>query len=106
MTTASEEYLKRRVGTAFLPLAPLHHQAMDRIFSAFSKEFSFDDALQLIANEPAIVDSTPIAGNAGRLKLLVIRVVDGLAGVGMIVESEVDEGTYTVCWKQPPGRGE
>jgi hypothetical protein len=94
MTTPSEEYLIRRMNAGLLALSGLHHYLMDRVFVDFDDGFSFDDVLQKAAADPKIFESVAIAGNGVRLKVFVIRVIEGLVSVGMLREVVSDVKRY------------
>jgi hypothetical protein len=102
MTTPKDEYLRRYKTAGLLRLTSLHHHVMDRVFAEFADGFSFDDILELTEKDPEIVDTTWIEGNLNRVRLLVMRALDGLVAVEMLKESKTEKGVYDICWPPAP----
>jgi hypothetical protein len=113
MTTPREEYLNRRVSAGLLYLTKTHHHVMDRIFFEFSDGFSFDDVFQRAVTDSDVVDDVSEARSTNpidiervdmnrviniRVKLVVIRSLDALVGVGMLREATSDAKRYYFCW--------
>lgn len=98
MVSASAEYLSRRDGTEFARLSPLHHHVINCIFSEMKDGFCFDDVFQHVARDTEIVDAPSMAGNLGRVKLVVIRALDALVSVEMLNVTNSERESYHLCW--------
>lgn len=73
-------------------LTPMHHDVMDVLFTAKLASFNLDDALNLVVQDGSIFRYTTIAENHSRIKLVVIRSLDGLTKTNLIRKtSENDE---------------
>ena len=55
--------------------------------------FTFNDVLQLALNKDDIVNDRSMAGNPRRVKLEVIRALEGLTDIGMITNLDSDPET-------------
>lgn len=78
---------------------------MDQIYLVLEDGFSFDDIYQITVTDEEIVGAASMAGNLGRVKLVVIRALQGLVATGMLRESAEEPKQYFYRWHSD-SRGE
>jgi len=98
MKSPRQEYLERANSLGILPLGPLHHHVMDRVFRELRDGFSFDDVLHTIEADDAVTNHPSIDNTALRVKLVVIRALDSLVEVGMLNQVPANERRYSFNW--------
>ena len=95
MKRPSKEYLERSKNRGLQTLGPLHHHIMDRVFEHFSHHFTNEDVLNMAMESLTITNHSAIAGNPHRIKLLVIRALEGMVSTQLIEQSG---STYFRSW--------
>lgn len=87
-----EEFLRRARGAGQLPLSPLHHHVMDQTISGRMGSFSFEDIYNEAKADPTVRDNVGMAENPNRIRLVVIRALEGLVAVGLLREETMSDG--------------
>jgi hypothetical protein len=97
-----EEFVRRAKEAGQPPLAYLHHHVMDQIYSGRTDGFSFNDIYTEAAVDPILRDNAGMAEYPPRIRLVVIRALEGLVAVEMLREESSSEGKRYFFGQYPP----
>ena len=90
------EAFKDRAKNVTALLTSIHHDAMDILFAAEFDSFTLADVIALLEKDRTILRHEIIAENNNRIKLISVRMLDGLLDTELITKASNHDESY--CW--------
>ena len=88
------ETFKSRAKDVTMLLSSVHHDAMDALYLSELDFFTLNSVVDLLTKHESVFCSQFISENTNRLRLLSIRILDGLLETGLIREVSGNAGTF------------
>jgi hypothetical protein len=88
------DLFKSRANGVMPRLIYLHHDAMDILFSSKPSSFTLNDVVNLLKSNRGFCSNEIIAQNKDRVRLISLRVIEGLFDTKLISKSPNEIGEY------------